>query len=346
MAVHIDPTGAHVTIPDSDGNPLPVDSSDPTVIRLTSAGGSQATVFAGTGFNVVDWRVPVAGVDVPLLHHDADVLSGGSGTRSGVPILFPFPNRIAGASFEAEGRTYRLPVAHPGDPHAIHGFCAKRPWSQIEATGDSAVTGTFRLSRDAREVAADWPGDLELAVTVHLADDALRLDSRVTNVGDRPAPFGLGFHPYFSLLAAADLADVELQVPADRYWELVDSIPTGALVEVSGDRDLREPVTVGDREWDDVLTDLPAFVPGADGLMERARIRGGDVTVALRCDAAFRDMVVFTPANRKALAVEPYTCPTDAVHLSARGLEVGWRTLAPRESWTATVEFAVGFPVP
>ncbi|MFN8127064.1 MAG: hypothetical protein U0R64_11225 [Candidatus Nanopelagicales bacterium] len=67
---------------------------------------------------------------------------------------------------------------------------------------------------------------------------------------------------------------------------------------------------------------------------------GGDIHLAPRCDSAFRDMV-FTLAHRRAIAVEPYTCPTDAVHLTARGLEVGWRVLGPGEQWTGTVEFAV-----
>lgn len=341
MAVHIDPTGAHVRVVGSDGVPLPHDAPDPTVVRLTTPGGAEATVFPGMGFNVVDWRVPLAGTPVPLLHHDPDVLAGGSGTRSGIPILFPFPNRIAGASFEAGGRRYDLPAAHPGDPNAIHGFCAKRPWSDVAATGESAVTGTFRLSRDAPDVAADWPGDLELGITVELADDALRIESRVTNAGDQDAPFGLGFHPYFTALGADSVADIVLQAPAAQYWELVDSIPTGRLVDVSGDRDLRQPVRVADRELDDVLTGLPPFAPGPDGLMERATLVGGDVTVGLRCDGAFRDLVVFTPASRQAIAVEPYTCPTDAVHLTARGHDVGWQVLVPGATWTATVEFTV-----
>ncbi|MFN8127065.1 MAG: aldose 1-epimerase [Candidatus Nanopelagicales bacterium] len=245
MAVHIDPTGHHVTIPGPDGEPLP--SQPGTLIRLTSPGGAQATVNAATGFNVVDWRVPVGDQVVPLVYHDEDVLAGGSGTRSGIPVLFPFPNRIAGATYPWQGRSRSLPPAHPGDPNAIHGFCAKRPWADVSAGGESAVTGTFRISRDAADVAADWPGDLEVAITYDLADRALRIESRVTNTGDGPAPFGLGYHPYFTTLGSADLADVLVQVPAAGYWELVDSIPTGVVEPVTGERDLRRPVAVGDR---------------------------------------------------------------------------------------------------
>ena len=64
---------------------------------------------------------------------------------------------------------------------------------------------------------------------------------------------------------------------------------------------------------------------------------GGSLVV--RTSPAFRELVLFTPAHRKAVCLEPYTCPTDAVNLAARGLNVGWRVLAPAEIWRAVVEF-------
>lgn len=341
MAVHIDPTGTQVHVPGSDGSPLPTGGPDPGLVRLTSPGGAEATLYPGVGFNLIDWRVPTASGPVQVMHAEPDVLAGGSGTRSGAPILFPFPNRIAGATYDWDGRTYHLQPAHPGDPNAIHGFCAKAAWTDIEATGETAVTGRFRLSRDAAPVADSWPGDLELAVTFDLSDHALRITAVVTNVDDHPVPFGLGYHPYFTPLAATDLADAVIGVDAGSYWELSDSIPDGTVAAVTGHRDLQIPVPVADRVLDDVLTGLPPFAPDPDGLMERASLRGGDVRLALRCDGAYRDIVVFTPENREAIAIEPYTCPTDAVHLQALGHDVGWLVLAPGATWTAVVEFAV-----
>lgn len=342
MAVHIDPTGAHVQVPGVAGAPLPNTGDQPTLIRLTSDSGAQATIYPGVGFNLIDWRVPGPDGPVQIMHAQPDVLAGGSGTRSGAPILFPFPNRIAGATYDWGGRTYDLAPAHPGDPNAIHGFCAKTPWNDYAATGESSVTGTFRLSRDAPAEAKSWPGDLELRVTFDLCDHALRITAQITNVDDHPVPFGLGYHPYFSRLAATDVADLEVQVSAGSYWQLADSIPTGTVAPVTGDLDLQIPTKLGARVLDDVLTGLPAFHPQADGLMQRARLVGGHTALALRCDAAFRDLVVFTPQNRAAFALEPYTCPTDAVHLQALGHDVGWKVLEPASAWTGVVEFAVG----
>lgn len=335
MAVHIDPTGDHVVVEGPDG-PLP--NAGHPLVRLTSPGGATATVVPDVGFNLIDWRLAAGPA---LIHHESDILTGGSGTRSGIPVLFPFPNRIAGAQFDWAGRSWQLPHAHPGDPNAIHGFCAKRPWRDYEPTGAASVTGVFRLSRDAADVAASWPGDLELRLTYELGDRSLRLTAEVANVDDHPVPFGLGYHPYFSLLGSADLSDVEIQVDAGSYWQLHDSIPDGTIAPVAGDRDLQVRTTVGDRSLDDVLTGLPPFEPGPDGLMSRAFLAGAGAALDMRYDSMFSDIVVFTPANRRSIAVEPYTCPTDAVHLQQLGGDVGWRTLAAGETWRATVEFVV-----
>lgn len=343
MTVEIDRTGTglHVTTWDGTGVPVDPEAADPTLIRLAE-GGAEATVYPGVGFNLIDWRVSVHGRQVQAMHAEPDVLSGGSGTRSGNPILFPFPNRIAGATFDFEATSYRLPVAHPGDRHAIHGFCAKRSWGHFRQSGDSSVTGEFLLSRDAPDTREAWPGDLRLEVTYTLAATSLQITATVSNPDVVPVPYGLGYHPYFSALGADSPDDLTLQVGAAAYWVLADLIPTGQVAPVSGDNDLTEPVIVGNRVLDDVLTDLDPFEPGADGLMERARLTGGDASLAIRGDASIRDVVVFTPDNRESVAVEPYTCPTDAVHLTgALGRDVGWRVLQPGNGHTVTVRYEV-----
>ena len=52
--------------------------------------------------------------------------------------------------------------------------------------------------------------------------------------------------------------------------------------------------------------------------------------------------MIFTPPHRQAFCVEPYTCVTDAVNLQQRGIDAGWRVLAPGEKWAGVVELAVG----
>jgi aldose 1-epimerase len=46
-------------------------------------------------------------------------------------------------------------------------------------------------------------------------------------------------------------------------------------------------------------------------------------------------LVLFTPPHRKAVAIEPYTCASDAAHLP----DGGFRVLAPGEQWAAGVRY-------
>jgi aldose 1-epimerase len=314
-----------------------------STVQLSSPGGATATIFPEEGFNCIDLQLLVGGERVKIIHAESDVLNGGSPTRSGMPVLFPFPNRIADAEFTWRGRQYEVPVTHPGDRHAIHGFACRTAWTDFETSSDgSAVTGRFRLSRDAPGGDTNWPGDLELRLTYSLLDSSLTVTSTVSNVDDHDVPFGLGFHAYLAPLAAGSgpdaVAACRAYCDANSYWILEDSIPTGETLPVSAARDLRSDPVLGDRVLDDVLTDLPPFVAGEDGLMTRAALTGGDAKLLIECDESWRDMVVFTPPNRESFAIEPYTCPTDAVNLDARGFRIGWQVLGPGEVWSGEVK--------
>ena len=56
-------------------------------------------------------------------------------------------------------------------------------------------------------------------------------------------------------------------------------------------------------------------------------------------DGSFRDLVLFTPVHRHAIAIEPYTCSADAANLSAQGIDCGWRVLEVGGAWTGEVEY-------
>src|SRR6516165_11553260 len=95
------------------------------VALLSSADGNAAAeVWPGLGCNCLRWRV--GGTD--LLYVSPEWESNPVPTRSGNPVLFPFPNRICDGRFTWAGRDYQLPINGPGGKHAIHGFVCRKPW--------------------------------------------------------------------------------------------------------------------------------------------------------------------------------------------------------------------------
>jgi aldose 1-epimerase len=313
-----------------------------TPITLTDAGTqAQAMVAPEWGFNCYSFRVNVLGETVEALDIDPEFLSGKSRpTRSGIPILFPFPNRIRQGKFTWEGREYSLPVSDTFG-NAIHGFCADRPW-RVTKQGPHFVTGQFQLSVDAPDRLPLWPADFRLDVEYRLWHNRLRASFTISNPSrDNPLPWGLGTHPYFRapLGSAGRRENCTVDVPASERWELVDCLPTGRRQPVEPARDLRGGVSLAGLQLDDVYTGLSYAGPQFDCTLIDER---SGVQLTQTCPPIFREVVAFTPPGRASICLEPYTCVTDAVNLQARGVDTGLRILSPGAEFHTWIDVTVG----
>lgn len=297
-----------------------------------SEAGTHAEILASRGLNCFRFQGRVNDRPVEILHHAPDFAQGSAApSGSGIPILFPFPNRIRSGRFEFAGKRYALPV---GDPfgNAIHGLVLDRPW-RITGQGEAAeggqwVEGCFRARRDAPRLSEQWPADFQITMRYALRGNALAATVRVDNPDDKPLPFGFGIHPYFRLPleTGGDASRCTVQVPAEARWVLDRCLPTGEVVPVEGSYDLRNGLGLASLDLDDVLTHL-AF----EGDVATCRLvdRACDLEVTLQFDRFFREVVAYTPPDKPAVCLEPYTCATDAINLHERGVDAGLRILEP-----------------
>jgi aldose 1-epimerase len=316
---------------------------DPTLYVLEDGAGGVAEVWPALGFNCVRWRAVRADQVLELLYSDPALFQGARPTRSGIPVLFPFPNRIRDGRFSFAGQSYQLPLNDPAQKNAIHGFACRVPWRVVDQGADTMsawVTGEFRCSVDAPTSLPLWPADHEIRLTVRLGRGTLRLEAVVSNPDTKPLPWGLGYHPYFRLPFAGggSAEDCTVEVPAKEFWVLEGNLPTGERRPVDDKRDLNRPRRVGELALDDVLTGLPARPARMDGLLNRAAITGAPGgPLRMFCSGEFRELVVFTPPHRQAFCVEPYTCTTDA----ANRTDGGWAVLPPGGTASLVVELWV-----
>ncbi|WP_437206241.1 aldose 1-epimerase [Planctomicrobium sp. SH664] len=293
--------------------------------------GATAQVAPALGFNCFDFTAIVDGQPVSVIDAPADFLSGGYRPSGfGIPILFPFPNRVKEGKFTFEGVDYQMPLS-PGHPNTIHGFCYDRPWRVIQQTKDS-VTGQFQLSVDDPGRRAGWPADFHFEVRYRVAENRLETQFRIENVDAGPLPWGLGTHAYFKLPfgAASAPENCVFSVPVSEKWELTDCLPTGRRVAVENRDPLRTGARFGTQPFDDAFTGWQS-----DGGTVRAAILDEKAGIELTqvCDGQlFRDAVVFTPPGRNAVCLEPYTCITDAINLQARDVNAGLNVLAPGQT--------------
>jgi aldose 1-epimerase len=310
----------------------------PLVLR-DSDSGAEARILPELGFNCFSLKAQIRGELVEILNSEPGFeLGDKSGTRSGIPWLFPFPNRIQQGRFSWDGQAYTLPGTD-GRGNAIHGFVKDRPW-RVTAVAPQSVTAEFQLSLDAPDKIALWPGDFLIEVRYQLEATSLRADIRIMNPGPKPLPWGLGTHPYFNipLTPNGDVNQCRVRVPASQAWELSDFIPTGQRTALDARNDLQVPACLGGKSLDDVLTQLKVEA----GRTEVALIDGQlGYQVTQISDAVFRECVVFTPPGRACVCLEPYTCTTNAMNLQQQGIDAGLQILEPGAEFRTWIEIRV-----
>ena len=311
------------------------------VYYLQQDGAAVAEIVPALGNNCYAFKVAAGDTWLDLIDAPPDLATlEERPTAYGNPILFPFPNRIRNGTWQFEGETYQFDKA-PDSPTTIHGLLLNLPY-QVErhvADENGAVLVASLNSQDFPDVGRQYPFPFRIEITYTVTDAVLTMGIAIKNTGDRNMPMGFGIHPYFNVALGpeAKAAEAVITVPAAKYWELDEVlVPTGTQHDVTGTLDLRNGQPFGTLKLDHVFTDVQL----AEGV-SRCRIENKDTGygMVMESDAQFRELVVYTPPGRDAICFEPYTCPTDAINLEARGIPAGVSVLAPGETFSGTVRF-------
>lgn len=220
--------------------------------------GRQARLFVlsnsgGASVGLTDFGASMVSCKVHDGHGDfPDVALGYSGAAGYAgnaynlgAIVGRCANRIAGASFELGGNTYRL-TANDG-ANSLHS--GPHRWSERlwDVTHTSASSVTFSLS--SRRGDQGFPGSVKASVTYELSEsNALTL--RFSATPSDPTIINLISHAYWNLNghASGDVLGHRLQIDAQSYTPMVGHIPTGEIAPVEGTPyDFREPHELGER---------------------------------------------------------------------------------------------------
>jgi len=233
------------------------------------------------------------------------------GSTVGIPLLYPWANRLDSLRYHAGGRDVVLDPSSQllhFDEHGLpmHGVpWGQLVWEAVEVEPDSILA---RLDWGHPDLLAVFPFPHKLEMAATLAPDALRLEITVFANGGTRVPISFGFHPYFGI-PQLPRQQWRVQLPAMRRL-LLDprGIPTGEQ-EPFGPVDS----PLGETNFDDgfaVMDAQPSFsLSGA----------GRRITVTFL--EGFPYAQVFAPENKDFIALEPMTAPTNAL-TSGQGLRV------------------------
>jgi aldose 1-epimerase len=297
-------------------------SGRPTVVLANSRAGVSATV-ALQGATLLEWQAPVGGKVLSLIdgYGTAEEFDSMDGIRSGV--LAPFPNRIADARYQFGGESYDLQPGEVTDRLVYHGFLRSMDLEVISIEADDDSAKLVLATSGIRPGSFDgYPFSLDLTVTYLLRIDGVELEVTARNVGDQPAPYACGWHPYFRL-GRPGFEGLELQVPASTIIragsDLIPLAGDAAYVSVNDNPqlDFRRPAAVGTAELDTSFTDLDLDPDGRARTVLSDPQSGASLSVwqergimhVFTADLLRRD-------RRGALALEPVEAMTNSFNRS------------------------------
>jgi len=262
---------------------------------------------------------PGAGMVCASLRRDGQELLGQregleayarTGSTFGIPLLYPWANRLSSRRFACLGRTVDLDAApdrfrddgETGLP--IHGArTAGGAWTVAHAD-ERAIAGSLDWASDPQLFAA-FPFEHRVTLEARLDEGALRYVVRLE--GDAPVAFGL--HPY---LAAP--AGTRFEAPVGERLLLDErKLPTGDRERVEGASGV-----VGRDTFDDAY------------LRPAGPCTAGAVSVVF--ERGFDYCQVFAPPGEELVAFEPMTAPANAL-VTGRDL--------PRAPWEAVFRVEV-----
>ena len=309
-----------------------MDGFSALALSSPTAGGIEATFIPGAGM-----------LGCSLLHRGEELLGQRRGLRAyvaeritmGIPLLYPWANRLGRTRFSLAGREVALDSVSPplrvdGNGLPMHGLLAGAAgWSVVrhESVGDGGVLAArFEFgAEDGLTAAFPFPHELELEAELRGA--ALTITTTVRASGDAVVPIAFGFHPYLRL-PGVDRRDWEIEVPVRERLRLDERmLPTGEreAVDVPGG-------PLGSRTFDDAYLAPEGSAPFA--------LAGGGRRIELAFRSGFPYAQVFAPAEDDVVAFEPMTAPTNALVDGGPELPV----LAPGDSYRAAFSITVADP--
>lgn len=239
-----------------------------------------------------------------------------AGKTMGIPILYPWANRLGGNTYTAENVTVELTPGENGvraDPNGlpIHGTLAAYPGWRVVTESANELIAEVDFGAEPR-LLASFPYPHLLTVSVRLADRTLTVRTTVTATGETAVPLCFGFHPYLRV-PEAERSDWIIETPPLRHLGLDErGLPTGEASEQTATKE-----ALGDNTFDDAYDQVP------DGAV--FAVSGGGRRLEVHFLQGYSAAQIFAPPGEDVVCFEPMTAPTDAL---SRG---GYRSALPGE---------------
>ena len=314
----------------------------PAITLTHAASGSSLELVPDAGMVALSWMV--AGEEVLALPCGREEFLAAART-GGVPLLYPYANRLGGDAFRACGTPIvlsRVPsLKRDGAGHPIHGLLLRRGGWSLSVLGPGKLRAELDWAAHT-ELLDAFPFPHTLRITWTLAEGAsagaasLLVETEVCADRGVDVPVAFGWHPYF-LVQDPRSARVRM-APAVQVALDADGLPLeGEVARARGatHADARES---GVGEGQDALY-LRAVQPAGPLRSAVASIIDARRRIDIMMDAHYPFIQLFSPRGATFACIEPMAAPTD-------GLRSGDFAVAPQGGTYAASFTAIVIPCP
>ncbi len=270
--------------------------------------GEHAVILSGAGATLNELTTRIAGETTNVVdgyENEEDFASHHLTQFKGAK-LSPFPNRINKGRYRFDGKDYQLAINFPGEGHSIHGLLYGVPFKEVKRWSTQREAGV-ELSYQYPGDAPGYPFEFTINLRFTYMTNKLTCRTLVMNTGPKPMPLGDGWHPYFTTGSPVD--DLSLQFPARHQIDVgSDMIPNGRSTPYHR---FNELTPLKDEHFDD------CFRLAGSGGTARAVLNDSRKGIALTVwqetgKGKYNYLQIYTPPERRSVALEPMTCPPDA----------------------------------
>jgi aldose 1-epimerase len=223
-------------------------------------------------------------------------------------VLFPFANRIKNGKYSFEGKNYQLDCNHK--QNAIHGLVFNKNFNLLEyKVGEKKASLTIQYKeQNSRK---GFPFLYAVFITYTLTDKKLYVSIKIKNTDTQSFPFTLGWHPYFY---SDNLSESVVSFSSDKKVELDENGITKELTTHQTALELKIKDTFFDDSYTLQNDTIEFFTP--------------KYQLKITSDSLENYIQMYTPKNRKMIAIEPMTGVSDSFNN-----KVGLQILNPNQEF-------------
>lgn len=243
----------------------------------------------------------------------------------GMPVLFPV-NRISGAVFTFEGRTYRFPVNEPATGCHLHGELHRMHFEAEDQTLHS-VRCIYRATKERPYL--DFPHNYRIVICYSLTQDGLEQTVEVINDSEHNMPLMLGFHTTFRIpfLEGSEGKDIRAFVPAAEEYERNEFfLPTGKIAEAD---EVTEKLRSGELIPEEYFISRH-YRTDCDKMVLRDSKKKISLVYENCSDMPFR--LIYNGGSKEFLCMEPMNCMTDCINAPFPLNKTGFSYIKPGET--------------